>query len=482
MITTSTPRKVLFFTNSEYGQANIVLSVAHELSLRPNVEVHIASFPVLSPRIKDLQDRIRVTGSPARVFFHPLRGISLKEARIRRIGTNTPTHAPSLSGALRSFRRLPYYVAEWSGPEYMELYDSCVEIIQDLNAHAIVIEYFLSQAIDACRFLNLKFIIMTPNAPKDIIGRIQPYGSIFWKYPVMSSGIPYPMSWYHIPKNAFLTCAMVYFMFSSPKIQELVQYRQKLGLNNTIPMFEPYMADAHYLCPATPKTDFPCAIPDNVTLCGPILVPAVPVEEEDPELASWLDSGPTMLVNLGTHAVFDEDNTCQIATALHILLGHDRYVQVIWKLKVHDDVQTSLRDILGIYMEKGRVRIVDWLDVEPLAILRHPNLICTVNHGGANSVYEGIHTGIPQVVLPMWYDCYDYAARIEWLGIGIYGNKKSAPRVEASELSRALIKVIGGGDEAARFRAAAKSLAEDTRNYSGQVMACDKIMELARTM
>ncbi|KAK0196224.1 putative UDP-glucoronosyl and UDP-glucosyl transferase [Armillaria mellea] len=481
MITTSTLKKVLFFTNSEYGQANIVLSVAHELCFRPDVEVHIASFPVLSPRIRDLQDRLRVTGSSARIFFHPLRGISLKEARIRRIGTNTPTHAPTLSGAFRSFRRLPYYVAEWSGPEYMELYDSCVEIIQDLNAHAVVIEYFLSQAIDACRFLNLKFIIMTPNAPKDIIGRIQPYGSIFWKYPVMSSGIPYPMSWYHIPKNVFLTCAMVYFMFSSPKIQELVQYRQKLGLNNTIPMFEPYMGDAHYLCPATPETDFPCAIPDNVTLCGPILVPAVPVEEKDPELASWLDGGPTMLVNLGTHAVFDENNACQLAKALRIVLDHDRSIQVLWKVKAHDDVKASLHDILGSDMAKGRVRIVDWLDVEPLAILRHPNLVCTVNHGGANSVYEGIHTGIPQIVLPMWYDCYDYAARVEWLGIGIYGNKKSAPGVEASELSGALTRVIGGGDEAARFRATAKSLAEDIRNYTGQVMACDKIMELART-
>lgn len=94
----------------------------------------------------------------------------------------------------------------------------------------------------------------------------------------------------------------------------------------------------------------------------------------------------------------------------------------------------------------------------------------------------------------MWYDCYgelsaskwnlierkDYAARVEWLGIGVYGNKKSAPGVEASELVRALIRIVGEGDEAARFRAAAKSLAEDTRKYSGQVMACDKIMELAR--
>ncbi len=43
MITT-TPQRILFFTNGEYGQANVVLSVAHELALRPNAAVHIASF------------------------------------------------------------------------------------------------------------------------------------------------------------------------------------------------------------------------------------------------------------------------------------------------------------------------------------------------------------------------------------------------------------------------------------------------------
>lgn len=53
IMTTTTPQKFLFFTNSEYGQSNVVLSVAHELALRPNVVVHIASFSALSSRIEN---------------------------------------------------------------------------------------------------------------------------------------------------------------------------------------------------------------------------------------------------------------------------------------------------------------------------------------------------------------------------------------------------------------------------------------------
>ena len=28
------------------------------------------------------------------------------------------------------------------------------------------------------------------------------------------------------------------------------------------------------------------------------------------------------------------------------------------------------------------------------------------------------------MLLPAWCDCYEYAARVEYLGIGIYGNKE----------------------------------------------------------
>lgn len=33
--------------------------------------------------------------------------------------------------------------------------------------------------------------------------------------------------------------------------------------------------------------------------------------------------------------------------------------------------------------------------------------------------------GIPQIAVASWLDCYDFAARIEHLGIGRWGNKKA---------------------------------------------------------
>jgi UDP:flavonoid glycosyltransferase YjiC (YdhE family) len=86
--------------------------------------------------------------------------------------------------------------------------------------------------------------------------------------------------------------------------------------------------------------------------------------------------------------------------------------------------------------------------------------------------------GVPQVVLPCWLDTFDFASRVEYLGIGVYGSRKSSPGVEAVELSGALMRVMGGGEEAARMEARAKELAEITRKVGGRVKACEKIVEI----
>lgn len=88
-------------------------------------------------------------------------------------------------------------------------------------------------------------------------------------------------------------------------------------------------------------------------------------------------------------------------------------------------------------------------------------------------------TGTPQVVLPFWYDTYEYANRAEWLGIGIYGNRRSAPTVEALELGRALTRIVGDGEEARRFRATAEALRERCIGYTGRVLAAEKVLEIA---
>ena len=63
-------KKILFVTNAESGQANTILALALEASARPNVEVHIASFPVLERRVDRLSPKLN---------FHPLDGKDMIE-------------------------------------------------------------------------------------------------------------------------------------------------------------------------------------------------------------------------------------------------------------------------------------------------------------------------------------------------------------------------------------------------------------------
>jgi UDP:flavonoid glycosyltransferase YjiC (YdhE family) len=86
--------------------------------------------------------------------------------------------------------------------------------------------------------------------------------------------------------------------------------------------------------------------------------------------------------------------------------------------------------------------------------------------------------GVPQVVLPCWMDTFDFANRVEYLGIGVYGSRNTSPRIEADELSRALMRVMGDGKEAALMKAKAKELAEVTGKVGGRVRACEKIIEI----
>ena len=81
--------------------------------------------------------------------------------------------------------------------------------------------------------------------------------------------------------------------------------------------------------------------------------------------------------------------------------------------------------------------------------------------------------GVPHVVLPAWQDCYENAARAEWLGIGVYGNKTRAPNINDRELSKALMS-----DRS--YKEKALDLAKLCQKKEGRVAAAEKIVELAR--
>ncbi|WVW81561.1 hypothetical protein I302_103556 [Kwoniella bestiolae CBS 10118] len=162
------------------------------------------------------------------------------------------------------------------------------------------------------------------------------------------------------------------------------------------------------------------------------------LQEVDKELYDWCSNRPTVFICLGSNMVYSQENAQEMLNSICTILGIRQDIQVLWKLKKTGDYKLD-----GIETMGDRLRVVDWLEADPSAILRGGNVVCFVSHGGSNSYHEALYAGVPQVIMPAWVDCYDFAARLEYFGIGVWGNPMASPDCLESELTNALLRVIG---------------------------------------
>ncbi|KAL0570196.1 hypothetical protein V5O48_011770 [Marasmius crinis-equi] len=484
--------KILIFTYSDHGQSNPMLSIASSLALlRPDIQLHIASFSPLDKRFPEIQaliDRERHLHYPETprnkdIVFHLCKGVTnMQGYHLYGGGIDTLPHEPGLKGSFQAARQLGYLVAPLEGREYLESYEQCRELIQTIRPAAVVVDILFRPALDACRMEKQRFIVLNTISYKECAAMDQPGASLLTKFPASCSAYPYPLPWYLIPFNIFINLWIGYTVATTLRFKALDAYRKEYA-NIPFGFYEFKIPDAPYLCPQFPETDFPFYVPEHVTSCGPLILPFRPVEEEDPELAGWLDKGPTILVNLGSHTVSDETNVRELATGLRVMFASgrvDKKTQVLWKVKVKVKGGAEIEEILGKEIRDGRVKVVDWIKAAPVSVLVHRNAVCTVHHGGANSYNEGIWTGTPHVVLPVWYDTYDFASRVEYLGVGVYGSKTCAPNVASEEFGTALMRVVGSGEESEIFRAKARGLRDICkRRGSGREIGAKRVLELA---
>lgn len=175
---------ILFLTNCELGQASVSLAVAHELLIRRHI-VHIASFAPLRNAVSALNHRASASSSTptSTAVFHLISGPTMKEAVQRRHDLDIfNIHGVGFCGALKTYKTaLPTMAIPWDGPEYMEGYQSCVEIIKQMQPDVIVVDPLLNQAKDASASLGHKFVILSPNTFKEHVP--QAWLANFWKYP-----------------------------------------------------------------------------------------------------------------------------------------------------------------------------------------------------------------------------------------------------------------------------------------------------------
>lgn len=411
--------QVLLLTNYEYGQSSVVLATACALAESPTIsKVHIASFKPLESRVHALSSRLPVDQG-AKIVWHLVPGLGQIEVQHRDAGFDpdftVPVFPPatrSLSATVESYATLVRNVIRWTPEEYMHIVDECVKLVEEFDVAntVIVTETAFHQARDACLKLGRKHLIIGPFSLKDVIAKDQKWGAILWKYPLqvyslssfsrladwccrLGTGFAYPMRWLDIPFNIYLISKMAGFMSGSEQFKKLAPHRKAAGLRETIPFFEDPMPGFQYILPMVAEMDWDLTIHDYVVPCGPIVPPIEKSITPDSELGKWLSARGTrtVFINLGSHVKLDADLTCQTSRAIRETLKRFGDVKVLWKLPTlhKKEVEAVLKEELGEFVDGGeRVKIVKWLEEDPLAVLMHENTVCLVHHGGANSYGE----------------------------------------------------------------------------------------------
>jgi hypothetical protein len=417
-------KKVLFMTNSEYGQANVILAVVYELLQRQGYEVHVASFASIKKRVSEINDiaTFNSRNKSSTATFHTIFGLSSQEAgnaKIKETGEFIGPFPPGLRGAKDTYRiSLPALATVYDGPAYMAGYSSCLDIIDSIKPDLVACDPLLSQGLEACKVRSCNLVVLSPNTFREIMGKQQPMLQTLFRYPAfvsfpsdktsanidrLASAFPYPVPWHLVLANLYLRLSLIWILVTSPKVKELIAFRRSQNLPKLPPPFDIWQPENHYLVPSIPETDFPCYVAPNVTPCGPILLPETPIEESDTKLLVWLKQGPTVLINMGSLIRMDDAMVREFASALKVLLDSKPDVQVLWKLKKKGGISLRLRDgsnsgdvtsdslsVIQDQIDSGRVKVEEWMSVDPSVVLQSGHVACSVHHGGSNSFHEAL--------------------------------------------------------------------------------------------
>jgi hypothetical protein len=182
---------------------------------------------------------------------------------------------------------------------------------------------------------------------------------------------------------------------TTPAFKAKQKYLKENGLSNPIDLFSIYDPDIVWITQSSRDADFPVSvIPDNIKPCGPMLLSTASAAQQDPELASWLDRAPTVLINLGSMFDYDEQRAIAMVGAIKTLLEQTD-VQVLWKFnkrEYHIPVAEFAEDFLSTVSQYlgSRLRVESWISIDPTVILETGNIVASVHHGGSSCYHEAV--------------------------------------------------------------------------------------------
>ncbi|KAK8046118.1 hypothetical protein PG996_014182 [Apiospora saccharicola] len=335
----------LFIINVLGGLHNAQLATIQSLREKhPHIEVHVMSWAAIEPKVKRLFDRGDEKGSDdddddAAVRFHALAGQGYVEAVFESADSSITDITdliapPTVAGWFQIGHSIQAWMSPWSGPAYLDL-------VHEMGG--AITRPWARTCLSPCRGQRSRGTFCTPD----------------------------------------LRAIKAYLREHAAGSIDLYNIK---GSDNT-----PWITQT--LPGASIPLDY---TPPNVTCVGPLILSSPPAAEQDPELAAWQqqDNTSTVLVNLGGSVTYDEQRAEAFTGALSSLLDDRPGLQVLWKFqkaRTADYAEDeTFRKIGRRHLESGRLCIVNWLDVDPIAWLETGRVAAFVHHGGAGSYHEGI--------------------------------------------------------------------------------------------
>jgi hypothetical protein len=185
---------VLFLSTSEHGQANVSLASAQALlQLVVPVKLHYASFKQLREAVEAVSVFAAETSrDPGRhIEFHEVAGRPLFDAlrtRLAKQGYATQFDAPpARSESGRIVHSLLAGMLPWTGPEYVEIFESLREVIQQVQPDITVIDSNFGPALAVCIHIGANYVVLTPQTLVETLAGQQPRGEALWKFPLYVS-------------------------------------------------------------------------------------------------------------------------------------------------------------------------------------------------------------------------------------------------------------------------------------------------------
>jgi hypothetical protein len=163
------------------------VATSHALLIKfPNLEIHFASFPKLEKTITATSKfAVQQKPSTAPIKFHPLEGKSFMEALGYDI--EAAIQRPGLGGIDRFCSNMQRFLMPWTAPDYLALYEHIMEALNEIDPIVVIVDSLLSPALNATRAQRRNHVTLSPNSLKDNFASMQPWGSMFWKYPAYTS-------------------------------------------------------------------------------------------------------------------------------------------------------------------------------------------------------------------------------------------------------------------------------------------------------